>query len=153
MIFWELDGLMEYYVFCRLNCNDLSTRGCIIWHIGFLTTWTISFMNLYIYQMFSPPHCGRANLRCETSRVSSLESNGLRSKWLCNTGLSFCKLIIDTWSKIDRIFVLNEFIPLWRVVKWLPNWNMITKKFLSWKSGFSSFDRWDSIINLWDVLL
>ena len=56
----------------------------------------LSFMNLYMYQMFSSFHNGRANLGCKTSCISTLVSNDLRSKGLSNTGLSFCELIIDT---------------------------------------------------------
>ena len=58
--------------------------------------YDLGFMNLYMYQMFSPFHCGRANLGCKTSWVSNLVSNDLRSKGLINTGTSFCELIIDT---------------------------------------------------------
>ena len=88
----------------------------------------LSFMNLYIYQMFSPFHCVRASLGCKTSWVSILVSNDLRSKGLGDTGLSFCELIIDAWSKIDSISILTEFIPLQRVAEWLLNWNMINKE-------------------------
>ena len=56
----------------------------------------LSFMNLYMYQMFSPFHCSMADLGCETSWVSNLVSNDLRSKGLSYIGLSFCELIIDT---------------------------------------------------------
>ena len=55
----------------------------------------LSFMNLYMYQMFSLFHCSRANLGCKTNWVSNLVSNELRSKVLSNTGLSFWDLIID----------------------------------------------------------
>ena len=133
------------YILWRLNCNDLSTGGCIIWCIGCLTSCTIE-VYLYIYQIFSPFHCGRASLGCKTSWVSCLVSNDLRSKGFSYAGLSFYELIIETWSKIDRIAILTEFIPLWKVAKWLLNWNMITQKFQLWKSDFSSFDRWWTVL-------
>ena len=67
--------------------------------------------------MFSPFHCGRVNLGCETSWVSYLVNNDLRSEGLSNTGLSFYELIIDTLSKIDIMSILTEFIPLQRLAK------------------------------------
>ena len=70
----------------------------------------LSFMNLYMCQMFSPFNWCRANLRSETSWISNLVSNDLRSKWLHNTGLSFCELMIDTWSKIDIKSILSYWV-------------------------------------------
>ena len=67
--------------------------------------------------MFSPFQWHMANLGYGTSWVSSLVSNDLRSKGFSNAGLSFYELIIETWSKIDRISILTECIPLPRVVK------------------------------------
>ena len=40
----------------------------------------VSFMDLYMYQMFSPFHCGRVNLGCKTSWVSNLVSHDFRYK-------------------------------------------------------------------------
>ena len=107
-----------------------------------------NFINLYVYEMFSPSHLGRADLGCEPTWASSLVSNDLRSKGLRKAGLSFCKLINETWFKFI-VSILTEFIPMWRVAKWLLNWNMIIKKFLSWKSAFSSFDRQWTVLFIW----
>ena len=108
-----------------------------------------NFMNLYIYQMFSPSHWGRANLECETSCISSLVSNDLQSERFSNARFSFCELITNTWFKMDSISILTEFIPLQMVAKWFLNWNMMLKKFLSWKSAFSYFDRWWTVLFIW----
>ena len=85
----------------------------------------------------------------ETSWVSSLISNDLRSKGINKAGLSFCKLITKAWFKNNSISILTEFIPLGRIDGWLLNWNMTIKKFLSWKSVFSSFDRWWTVMFIW----
>ena len=119
------------YILYRLNCNDLSTREmCSMTYRVPDIMNDSSLMKLYIYQMFSLFHWGRANLGCETSCVSSLVSNGLRSNRFSNAGLSFCELNTATWFKIDSIYILTKFIPFQRVAKWLLNWNMVIKKFL-----------------------
>ena len=149
-----LDGAFKWFL--RIGC----TNGmlCILFWLNWShlstrrmcnTAYRVSdnmkdqcFMNLYIHQMFSPSHWARANLGWEASWFSSLVSNSLRSDGLSNVGLSFCECITEMWFKIDRISTLTEFIPLGTVAKWLCNRNIITKKFLSWNSAFSSFDRW-----------
>ena len=122
----------------RLNWSDLSTRGM------YSTTYRVSdnmkdwsLMNLYMFQMSSPFHWGRTNLRCEISWFSSLVSNSLRSDGFSNAGLGFCELITESWFKIDRMSILTEFIQLLRAPKWLLNWNITIKKFMSWKNAFS----------------
>ena len=55
----------------------------------------LTLMKLYMYQMFSPFHCGRDNWGCETSWISNLVGNDFRSKGLSNIGIRFCELIID----------------------------------------------------------
>ena len=80
-----------------------------------------SFMNLCIYQMFSPFNWDRANLGCETRWISSLVNNDLRSTGFSNASLSFCEPVTETWSKIDRISILIEYIPFLRVAKQLLN--------------------------------
>ena len=121
-------------ILLRLNCSDFSTKGICN------TTYKVpdnmkdwSFIHLHMYQMFSPSHWGRANHGCGTSWPSSLASNSLRFEGFSNVDLSFCELITETWSKIDRMSILTEFIPLWSVTKWLLNWNIVIKIFLLWK--------------------
>ena len=48
-----------------------------------------SFMNLYMYHMFSPFHLGKANLGCNTNCVSNLISSDIRSKGFNKLGVSF----------------------------------------------------------------
>ena len=90
-----------------------------------------------MYQMFSPSHWGRANQGSETSWLSSLASNSLRSEGFSNVGLSYCELITETWFKFDRMSIPTKFIPLQTFARWLFNWNIMIKKFLSWKSAFT----------------
>ena len=74
--------------------------------------------------MFSPFQLGRANLRCKTSWVSSLVNNDLRSEVFSNAGLSLYELIIESWSKIDRISILTECLFHCRV--WLKDFSTET---------------------------
>ena len=50
-------------------------------------------MNLYMYQMFSLWHAGRANLGWETNLVSCLISNDVRSRGFNRAGVKFCELM------------------------------------------------------------
>ena len=50
--------------------------------------------------MFSPSHWDTANLGCETSWVSSLVSNDLKSDGFSNAGLSFHELITEALFKL-----------------------------------------------------
>ena len=52
-----------------------------------------SFINLYMYQTFSPCHVGRAKLGCDTNFVYNLISKDVKSKGLNRAGASFCELM------------------------------------------------------------
>ena len=56
-------------------------------------------------------------------------------------GLSFWELMTETCFRIDKMSILTDCIPLQRVAKQLPNWNMTIKMFLSWMSALSSLER------------
>ena len=99
-----------------------------------------SFINLYMYHMFSPFHSGKANLGCDTNLVSNLISSDMKSKGFNKVGVSFWELMTETWFRIDKMSILTECIPLQSVTKQLLSWNMM-KKFLSWISALSSLER------------
>ena len=144
---WTIGMLCMMY---RLNWNDLLTKGMcneVYWVSDNMKEW--SFMNLYMYQMSSPSHWGRANLGYETCWFSCLASNSLRSDGCGNVSLHFCKLITKTSFQIDRTSILTEFIVLQWVAKWLLSGNIMIKKFLPWKNAFSSFDRWWTVLFIW----
>ena len=151
MIFFRF-GLTNrmLYILYRLNWSDLLTRGMcnMVYRVSDkMKDW--NFMNLNICHMFSTFHWGRANLGCETSWFSSLVNINLRSDGFSNKGLGFWELIIGTWLKIDKMSILTAIMPLWRIAKLLINLNIIIKKFLSWKSAFSSFDRQWTVLFIW----
>ena len=54
-----------------------------------------NFMTLYIYQIFSPYHAGRANLGCNTSLDSNLVNKDVRSRGVNRAVASFCELMIE----------------------------------------------------------
>ena len=60
--------------------------------------------------------------------------------------MSFWELVIETWFTIDKMPILTDCIPLWGVTKWLLNWNMTVKKFLSWMSALSPLERWWTVL-------
>ena len=74
-------------------------------------------MNLNMYQIFSPCHAGRVNLGCETNLVSSLVSKDMRSRGFNRAGVNFCELMTKILFIIDRMSILRELIPLWRVAR------------------------------------
>ena len=55
----------------------------------------------------------------------------MRSKGFNKAGMSFWELITETLFRINNMSTLTECIPLWRVPKWLFNWNIMMKKFAS----------------------
>ena len=63
-------------------------------------------------------------------------------KALIKQGEFFWKLMTKTWFRFDKMSILTDCIPLQNVTKWLLNWNMTMKKFLSWMSDLSSLERW-----------
>ena len=91
--------------------------------------------------MFLPFHSGKAYLGCDTNWVSNLISTEIRFKGFDKVAVSFWELMTETWFKIDSMSLLTECIPLWSVAKWLLNWNIMMKKFLSWISALSSLER------------
>ena len=54
-----------------------------------------NFMSLYIYQIFSPCHAGRASLGCDTNLDSNLTSKDVRSWGLSRIGVNFCELMSE----------------------------------------------------------
>ena len=72
----------------------------------------LNFMNLYIYQIFSPWHAGRANLGCDTNLDSSLISKDVRSLGLNRARVNFCELMSEILFIMDKMFILREFNPL-----------------------------------------
>ena len=56
-----------------------------------------SFINLYIYQISSLCHAGRANLGCDTNLVSNLVNKDVRSRELNRAGVSFCELMTEIY--------------------------------------------------------
>ena len=46
-----------------------------------------SFINLYMYHMFSPFHSGNANLVCDTNCASNLISSDIRSNGFSKAGV------------------------------------------------------------------
>ena len=101
----------------------------------------LSFMNLYMYHMFSPFHSGKANLGCDTNCVSNLISSDIRSKGFNKAGMIFGELMIETWFRIDKMSILTLYISLQSVTKCLLNWNMMMKTFISWMSASCSLER------------
>ena len=81
--------------------------------------------------MFLPFHSGKANLGCDANCVSNLISSDIRFKVFNKAGVSFWGLMTETWFRIDKMSLLTDCIPLQSVAKWLQNWNMMMKKFLS----------------------
>ena len=115
----------------RWNCN-LSTKGMCSTAYKVLDIMNDqSFMNWYIYHMFSPFHSGTANLRCDTNCASNLISSDFRSNGFSKARVSFLELMIEAWYRIDKMYILTECIPFWSASRWLLSWNMMMKKFLS----------------------
>ena len=84
---WTTRMLCMLYKF---KWHDLLTRGmCNTMYRVSDNKNDQSFMNLYIYQMHSPFHWGRANWDCKTSWFSSFVSNNLRSDGFSNAGFEF----------------------------------------------------------------
>ena len=57
----------------------------------------------------------------------------------------------EAWFRIDKMSILTDGILLWSITKWLLNWNIMMKKFLSWISAFSSLDRWCTVLLIWTM--
>ena len=66
-----------------------------------------NFMNLYIYQIFSPCHAGRANLGCDTNLDSNLISKDVRSWGHSTAGVQFCEFMIEIWFTVDKMIILS----------------------------------------------
>ena len=86
-------------------------------------------MSLYIYQIFSLCHVGRANLQCDTNIDSNLISKDLRSWGLSRDGVSFYELMIEIWFTMDKRLILREFNLLQGVTMLFLIWNITTKSF------------------------
>ena len=77
------------------NCSDLLTRGkCKTAYKVSDIMKDHSFINLYMYQIFSPSHLGRANLGFNTNLVSHLVSEDVRSRGVNRGGIS-CALMTE----------------------------------------------------------
>ena len=79
----------------------------------------LNFMNLYIYQIFSPCHVGRANLQCDIKLESNLISKDVRSQGLSKIGVHYCEIKSEILFVMDKMFILREFNLLQRVTRWL----------------------------------
>ena len=85
------DGIL--CILNRWNCSDLSVRGmCSTTYKVFDIMNDHSFINLYMYHMFSLFHSGKANLGCDTNYVSNLISSDIRSKGFSKVGWVFGNL-------------------------------------------------------------
>ena len=89
-----------------------------------------SFMNLYMYNMLSLFHSGKANLKCDTNCVYNLTSRDIRSDGFSKVGMNVREVMAETWFRIDKMSILNECIPLQSVARWFFSWNMKRKMFL-----------------------
>ena len=141
--FLSIGWTREMWIQNKWNCSDLLTREmCKTVYKVFDIMKDCSFMNLYIYQIFSPCHAHRANPGCDINFDSNLISLDVRSQGLRRAGGSFCELTIEIWFTKDKILILREFNLLWRVTRWFFSWNIMMKKFLSKINAFSSLERW-----------
>ena len=71
----------------RWNWSDLSTRGmCSTTYKVFEIMNDCSFIKLYIHNMFSPFHSGKANFGCDTNCASNLISSDIRSNGFSKVG-------------------------------------------------------------------
>ena len=76
-----------------------------------------NFMNLYIYQIFSPFHAGRDNLGHDSNLDPNLIGKDMRS-WGCSrAGVNFSELISEILFIMDKIFILREFNQLQTVTR------------------------------------
>ena len=105
--FWSVGWTREIlWIQSRWICTDLSMRGmCSTAHMVSDIMKDCSFMNLYIYQIFSPCHSCRASLGCDTRLVSNLISEYVRSRGLTGLGLVSVNLL----PKFDLILIGCSF--------------------------------------------
>ena len=110
------------WILNKWNCNDLSTRRmCRTAYKVSDNMKDWSFMNLYMYQIFSPCQAGRINIGHEINLVSILLSRDLGSSGFNRAGVSFCELMMENWFIICRMSILRELILLQRVARQLLN--------------------------------
>ena len=95
----------------RWNFSNSSTRGmCSRTYKVFNIMNDPSFINLFMYHIFSLFHSGKANLGCGTNLVSNLISSDMRSKGFNKAGVSFVNLWLKLGFRIDKMSILTECI-------------------------------------------